>query len=390
MATPVAFAGWDFTPPGDPTRNWGVSLTSGAGYDDNFNGTTADRQAGLRLNSDIKLRMSIPLERAFVGAQYDYGITYPRDVNLGGVNQSHILSLAANYGFSPRLTLGLSENFVQSIQPGIVLGPANAPTSEQFAGTYTYDAVGGTLNYIMAPRWTLALSASWDIWRYQNPSLAIVNDHEDYSTTVSGLYLLDSRTTVGLNYQYSQTSYSSPGPNDASDGVSHTVYLSYVRRFNPRLSLQLNGGYTLQRSGNGGSTAAPSALGVLTYNYAQDSSISLNFAQSLSEASVGISREFSAQENTSVSLALNHKITTRLSTFANASYVHSSFKESVSTFSLSGQEDQLTGQVGLSYAFRDWLSGNLSYAYTRIFPTTVTAVTPYYRNQVNLGMTLTY
>jgi hypothetical protein len=390
IAGQVAFAGWDFTPPGDPNRNWGASLTSGAEYDDNLYGTENNRQSGFRLNSDIKLRASIPLERFFMGAQYDYGITYPRDLHIGGIDQAHNLSVSANYAFSPRLTLALTESLVKSLQPGIVLGPANAPVTLQFAGTYFYDAVQGTLNYALTPRWILSVSGSWDTWQYQQATIATNNDHEDYSATVSALYALDTRTTVGLNYQYTQNVFSFPGTNDALNGISHTVYLSFVRRFNPRLSLQLNGGYTIQQSGSGAMTSAPSALGGLTYNYGPNSTISLNIAESLTEATVGITQEFSAQENTSFVLEINHQITTRLKATANAAYVLSTFKESVSTFSASGQEEQLSSSLVFTYAFRDWLAGVLGYSFTRIFPSNTSFVTPYSRDQVNVGMTLTY
>ena len=69
--------------PGDPNRNWGATVTESVGYDDNFNGTESNRQAGVRFNSDVKLRANIPFERLFVGTQYDYSMSYPRDVNLG-------------------------------------------------------------------------------------------------------------------------------------------------------------------------------------------------------------------------------------------------------------------------------------------------------------------
>ena len=226
----------------------------------------------------------------------------------------------------------------------------------------------GNLNYALTPRWSLALNGNWDIWRYAVPSVASNNDREDYQMTLSALYMLDQRTTAGINYQYGQNLFTNPGTNNALNAQSHTVYLSVVRRFNPRLSLQLNGGYTIRESEDGSMSTAPSAYGSLAYNYGPDSTISLILGHALTEGSTaafGFTRQFNASENTTVALQINHRLTARLRTMVDASYVFSTFLIPVSVSSLSGQDESLTGHIGVNYAFRDWLSVGLDYYYTR-------------------------
>ena len=152
LSTRVSFAQWDFTHAGDPNRYWGVSVTESGEYDDNFNATSKKPEAGVQLNSDLKFRASVPLERFFAGMQYDYGVVYPRDVKFGGVNETHNLSLAANYTVSPRLTLNMNEAFIDSLQPELVRGqgPNSAPVTVVQAGTYIYDSVGGGLTYLLS------------------------------------------------------------------------------------------------------------------------------------------------------------------------------------------------------------------------------------------------
>jgi len=392
LAEPFAFAAWDLTKPGDPNRSWGVSLSSGAQYNDNINGTQNHPEAGVRDTSDIRFRAAVPLERLFMGLQYDYGIVYPEDIHLGNVEQTHNLSASANYIVTPRLEFGLSEAYVSSLQPGLVTGPTGAPISISNVGNYIYDAVGGSATYALTPRWTIAASGSWDIWRYETTTNAIENDHEDLSGTLSGLYGLDTRTTVGLNYQYSEDAYVHPGTNDSLDGNMNTVYLSLARRFNPRLSLTLNGGYSIRNSGDGTTSSSPSGLGSVVYNYGPDSTITLTIAESLSESSVGITRTFSAQKNTSLVLSANHRLTVRLQALADLTYTFSTFTARVagSTGSGAANEQASTAHLGLSYRFRDWLSGAADYNHNQILSSNQRVVAPYSNNQISLGMTVSY
>lgn len=397
----TTFAGWELTPPADPNRNWNTSVTAQGVYDDNFNATEKNRQSGFRLNSDIKLRATVPLERFLMGVQYDYGIVYPRDIKLGGVNETHNVNASANFSVSPQLMLGLSETYINSLQPQLVVGPAKAPINIVQAGDYIYNNLGGSLSYALTSRWTLSLSGSWDFWRYQVASIAIDNDHDDYSGTISALYALDPRTTVGINYQYAEDVFINPGLHSGLNASSDTAYLSVVRRFNPQLSATINGGYTIRKSEDGTVSTSPSAYGALVYNYGPASTLSLTVAESLSSAGLGGTRQFSAQENTSFALQASHRLTTRLHAVADLTYVDSTFTAPLSpTITVKPTEQSLTGHFGLSYAFREWLSANLDYYYFQLTVSKATiivppgipvqVVQPYDRNQVSLGMTLTY
>jgi hypothetical protein len=383
------------------------------GYDDNFNATEKNPESGVRISSDVRLRASVPLERFFVGMLYDYNVTYPQDVKLGGVNETHNLSMSANYTVSPRLALNFSENFVDSLQPELVRGPGNAPITVVQAGTYIYDSVGGGLLYSLAPRWNVSLSGSWDIWDYQSSAIASNDNHQDYSATLSALYLLDTRTTVGLNYQYGQNVFVNAGTNNGLDAVSHTLYLSVVRRFNPRLSLSVNGGYTIRTSQDGTQSTSPSAYAQFVYNYGPIDTITLTLAQALSEATVGANRQFSAQQNTSFVVQISHRLTARLRAIGDITYVYGSFVAPLGGGSTAGpiavggfgnptfigpfgggtvspNDQSLTAHLGLSYAFRNWVSAVLDYNYTELTSSDALLIQPYTRNQISTGISLTY
>jgi hypothetical protein len=395
VATPVCRAAWDFSLPGEPNRSWGVAVATGGQYDDNWNGSEFNRMSGFRYTSDLTLRAKIPWERSLLSGQYDYGLVYPRDNRLGGVDQTHTLNISGNYSPNPRLLLSLNENFVDSLQPQLVQGPSGAPTTIIQAGTYLYDQVGGSASYSLTPRWTASISGNWDIWRYEETAWATNNNHEDYSVTLSALYSVDPRTIVGVNYQYAEDAYTHPGVKNGLNAYSNTGYLSLTHQFNPRLALVLNGGYTVRNSEDGSTSTAPSAYGSLIYNYGPLDSISLIVAESLSSASVEITQSFTAQENTSLSFQLNHRFTSRLHTVVDAAYVNSSFTAQVIGQTLVPQnvtpsDQSITGHWGIGYDFRIWLSAGLDYYYTRLASSNVRLVQPYSRDQIGVRLTLAY
>jgi len=311
------------------------------------------------------------------------------------------------------LALSVNENFVNSLQPELVRSSANAPITVVQAGTYIYDTVGGGLIYTLSPRWNVSVNGSWDIWEYQASSVASNNNHQDYSGTLSALYLFDTRTTVGLNYQYGQNVYVNPGTNNGLDAVSHTLYLSVVRRFNPRLSLSLNGGYTIRNSQDGSQSTSPSAYGSLVYIYGPVSTITLTAAQSLNEATVGVNRQFSAQQNTSFVLQISHRLTARLRAIGDITYVYSSFTQPLGAGATTGpievggfqnptfigsqgggtikpNDQALTAHLGLNYAFRIWMSAVLDYNYTELVSSDAGLIQPFSRNQITTGISLIY
>ncbi len=386
--TSTGFAAWELTPAGDPSRKWATSVTLRGIYDTNFDATETKPQSGFRFGTDLRLSANLPFQRALLGLAYDYGVEYPRDVNAGGVNQTHNFSASLNYAFSPRLSLGLSENFIYSLQPQLVQTQAGVPVTISQAGTYYYDSVGGTATYILTPRWSLALNGNWDIWRYEEKATAQENDHEDYQATVSAYYALDSRTTAGVNFQYVRNEYTNPGASGGLNARSYTGFLSLARRLNPKLSLQFNGGFTYRESDAGDVTTAPSGYASVVYNYGPNSTISANVGTSLSAATVGVTRNFSASQNTSFSLRASHRVTARLQAVADGSYVYSNFKQPLQTSTLSAQEQSIAGHLGLSYAFREWLSAVADYYYTELISDLPNQA--YTRNQVSLGVSLTY
>ena len=57
---------------------------------------------------------------------------------------------------------------------------------------------------------------------------------------------------------------------------------------------------------------------------------------------------------------------------------------------LTPNEQALTAHLGLNYAFRDWVSAVLDYYYSEIVSSDAALIEPYTRDQINVGISLTY
>ena len=171
--------------------------------------------------------------------------------------------------------------------------------------------------------------------------------------------------------------------------------------------------YTIRNSQDGSQSTSPSAYGSLVYIYGPISTITLTAAQSLNEATVGVNRQFSAQQNTSFVLQISHRLTARLRAIGDITYVYSSFTQPLGAGATTGpievggfqnptfiesqgggtikpNDQTLTAHLGLNYAFRIWMSAVLDYNYTELVSSDARLIQPFSRNQITTGISLIY
>jgi hypothetical protein len=362
-----------------------VNLSVRDGYDDNINNVSTGKQDGFTTSIEPQLLLNFPQERTFFGLRYTYGATiYWSQRNR--TDQSHTADLLFSHEFSTRLVLDASDQIRRGIEPGLVELFSGVPVITRRRGDYLFNNAEASLRYSLTRRWSTSINGSWGLWRYDDAGIATTNDRDEYNTTVSALYALSSRTTVGINYQHRQVDYKDAGQGNRNS-VSHVGFLSMVRRFNPKLSLRMSGGMEFREFSDGTSQTAPSANAALTYNYGRDSSLSLGMSYSLSTTEVG---SFRSTDSLVGFLNASHRLTARLSASASASFVVSTYQNPTPGFFVTSglEEDALQLSVGLAYAFRRWLSGDMGYTYDKV--NSDVGGRSFDRNRVYAGIRLSY
>jgi hypothetical protein len=370
----------------DPSRRWSVNVSLREGYDDNVNTSSANKQGATTTAIEPQLLVNIPLETTSFGLRYTYGATY-YSTHGSTIDQSHRAELAFSHTFTSRLALSMSDNVVRGLQPELVQLTTGVPVITRIRGDYLYNDLNGTLSYALLQRWTLSVGGTWQLWRYDDLAISIANDLDQYEATLAAFYAISPRTSVGVNYQYGMVNYVNQGTAGSRNSKSNTGFLSLVRRFNPKLSLQVNGGYELRDFDDGTSESAPSVNASLSFNYAPRSAVTAGFSYQLSTTEVATYR---ATEAASLFGQINHAFTPKFNALANVAYSLFTFR-SPTPGSLLPPGLQETGfQTGLTltYEFQRWLSADLRYTYTQA--TSDLAGRSFDRNQVSMGLRFTY
>jgi hypothetical protein len=353
----------------DPTKRWAINVGLREEYDDNVFTVESGKTASSLTVFDGELLANVPREQTFVGFRYGYNAAYYWDrPGNEKVDQSHSADITFSHTFTPRLALDLSDSVRRGIEPALVEklpGPTNPSNITRRKGDFLYNIVDSSVNYSLTRRWTVSLNGDYQYWRYDDEQVRTNNDRDSFSTTASAVYGIDPRTFIGGNYQYSQNIYVFPGTNNFRNAESHFVYASFVRRFNPKLSLRINAGAQLQQSGDGNQQFAPSGNATLSYNFLPDSTLSGGFVYSLSVTDVGT---FRSAESGVLFGEVSHRVSRNLRVQLTANYTIITFSSPASMVTFSAaQEEALRAALNAYYTFNNWLRGEIGYSYERVW-----------------------
>lgn len=386
-ATGVARAIYDPYQLPDPSRRWSVNVSLREGYDDNVFTTANNKRDSLTTAVEPQLLVNVPLEQTFFGLRYTYGATYY--VNRPGdeIDQSHSADLLFSHTFSTRLTLDMQDSIRRGLSPELVEIHSGVPLITRQRGNYLYNNLGGTLSYALHRRWTLTISGTWLRWRYDDPGNAFVNDQDSYRTTVGAVYAIDPLTSVGISYQYGKVDYANPATSAVRNSDSNSGFLTFVRRFNPKLSLRVSGGMELREFVDHTTQTSPSASSSISYNYAPESAVSVGFYYQIQTTEVGTYR---STDSASLYGSINHRITPKLRASGSVAYSISTYQNPTpGSGAIPGlEEDSFRIGLGLTYSFERWLSGDLGYTYDQV--QSDFASREFTRNQVTLGVRFIY
>jgi hypothetical protein len=370
----------------DPTRRWSVNVSLREGYSDNVFTTQTNKQDSLTTSIEPTLLLNFPMERTFMGLRYGYGATYYSDRPGGKIDQYHTVDVLFSHQFNTRLTLDMKDNIRRGIEPELVESFANGPPiTTRRRGDYLYNSIDGTLVYALAQRWAASLGGVWQYWRFDETTNAVVNDRDIYQANAAIIFAVSPRTHVGVNYQLERSEF--VGTNSARNATAHTGFLSLARQFSPKLSLQANGGMEIREFDDGTSQTAPSASVTASYNYGPDSAISAGFAYQISTTEAG---GFRSTDSTSLFGSVNHRLTARLQASASIAYSISTFQNPISGSSSQAglEENAFRTGFSLTYAFRRWLSADLTYTYEELRSDVPDR--NFERNRVDLGVRFIY
>ena len=370
-------------------------------YDDNVNSTSTNRQGSFRGGVVAGLQANIPRERTFFRMRYNYAATYTPDYPASTTNahhnatdskldQAHIFDGLVSHTFSPRLVLNVSDALRRAVEPGYVDVDLTRNVQIQRRGDYLFNLASTDLDYKLSRRWTATLRGSWELWRYDEPTIATNNDRDIYTGALDVTYAVTPRTFTGVGYQHSTQTYDNPGSNDTRNSQSDIAYVSLNHAFNPQLSANSTAGIQLEEFGDGTKDTAPSVSASINYNYSRDAIASIGFRYSIAATEVGA---FRSTEAATTFARLSYKFTPKFGASANGLYSLSTFQNPVPGAFAPGStipHDESIYSLGLNlnYNFTRWCRGSLNYNYDHVISDV--ADRNLVRNRGGLTLTLFY
>jgi hypothetical protein len=375
---------------GDSSRRWAINVGFVEYYNDNINTTTANPQSGYQSHGEITFRANVPSEQTFFRMNSTYGLTYSPSQASGKTEQSAAFDGLLSHTFTPRLVASISDTMRYALEPAVSDIINGQSIRLQQSGNYLENNTAALVSYDLSRRWTMSVRGGWDFWRYESSASATNNDRDVYSAGMNLAYGLTPRTFLGAGYSYSESDYVTPGSNDLRNSTSNFGYLTFSHAFNPRLSINFNGGVQLTSLGGGTQDTSPSGDMALNYAYSRDITMSLGFRYGITTTQVG---EFRSSDTATVFGNLNYHLTPKLQAAASGLYTRSTFRNPAPFSFPPGTpipKGQDTFQVSLSltYVFNRWSSASFDYSHQETTSDFVS--NSFTQNRVGLGVSLRY
>jgi len=361
-------------------RRFGLSTSLTGGYDDNVNLTPTGSPSWYANPSAVftyqfgNPRLAMDL---IAGAGITYYFSHP-----GGRNYDPdiYLRLSLVYKASARLTFDVSAFAAYQAQPDVT----SALSANRRLGNFFRSEDNISADYRWTPRFSTITSYTFSALEYQN-STASSGDRLENHLGEQVRYLLFPTTTATAAYGIGITDYQTTGTN----AISQTLTAGLDQTFGPHLTGTFQGGLQL-RSGQ----TSPYIDAGLHYSFKSADVIWTN-GYSIEESGTGAG---SGRETFRTNLALNYRVTARISANLAISYQNGTGAQGADTgFNggvAGGAESVFDVSAEVRYAITHSLAVNAGYRHTESDQGSTSAIASqglsYTRNRYFAGLTYTF
>ena len=367
-------------PPVEPVFDLHPLVAVSEQYSDNFQLTPTNRIDNFRTTISPGLFVGIngPRTRGTVSTTLD--VTQDSINRFGDLGFFPTLSAGVTHAFDPRLSVSLTDTFTRSDNPAL----ANQFGLQQQRQTFTSN--------------TLSLSADWLLDRLATQAYYQLGTFFSTSDTVSNIAGVDVGLPLGplmtfkIGYEFS---YSTTSGATSNDSTGNLVWLSLARQLTPLNSVGISTSYSTQTldgtriwnpslfavyqlpgrlslSGSAGFGYLSSDSGGNFPMFTANISATYRLAKAVMGVAIlqGFNQTFLQAENFGVTLTrsytgtFGYALTSFIDTNLRASYSENQ-ATGVGNTSASADSKTFTGQAGLAWRLRQWLTMGLDYTYTR-------------------------
>ena len=361
-------------------RRFRLSTSLTGGYDDNVNNTPTGSPSWFASPSAVftyqfgNPRLAMDL---IAGA----GITYYFDHPDGRDYDPNIyLRLSLVYEASERLTFDVSAFASYQAQPDVT----SALSANRQLGNFFRSEDNISADYKWTPLFSTVTSYTFSALEYQNSS-ASSGDRLENQLGEHARYLLFPTTTATAGYRIGITDYQTTGHNH----INQTLTAGLDQTFGPHLIGTFQGGVQFRSE-----QTSPYIDAALHYSFTSANVIWTNH-YSIEESGTGAG---SGRETFRTNLALNYRVTARISANLAVSYQHGTGAQAAEIgFSggvAGGAENVFDVSSGVRYAITRSLAINAGYSHTELDRGSRSAIASqllsYTRNRYFAGLTFKF
>jgi Putative beta-barrel porin 2 len=359
-----------------------------ASYDDNVTPGAGAKHGSASFNPYVGLSFVNITPQTTWDVYARLGLIYYFDAPTGGnsndLNSQSRIGLNLTHRFSERLRFS-SRNFISyELEPDYSYGYA----SSRQLGEYFYWQTDNSIGF----RWTerfatyTGISVTGADYDLKN------NDRITWEAYNQFRYQLGPQSVLTGDYRYSQTT----GYDQASDSRNQYILLGLEQRFSPNTIGIIRAGAQLRSVDQGKSSTSPYVEAALNSQVTQQLSVraftrygieSYDTVRTLAGSGLV---EFDDRKTLRLGVSSEYAFSPKFSMFGGVDYIPTSFESGRQIPSVAGStvEDQkesiINAYVGASMKFTDFLTGTVSYNFTR--SASDFSNNDYNRNRISLGL----
>ncbi len=373
------------------------SVSVRAGYDDNATLASATKQGSPFATTQLGVVYNFGNPRTTISLSAGAGITYYTDrgtTNLSAPGTSDdydvngSITFALTHRATPRLTLAISAYATYQSQPDFFAFKTGAIDYSRIDQDFFVMVDKFSVIYAWTPRFSTVSSYTLGYTDYSDELLSSYQDRFDHTLGNEFRFLVWPTTTLVAEYRFGIVDYTE---NEFRNSLTHFFLGGFDHNFNPRFNVSLRGGIEVRDYEDNAATLdqdttaiSPYAEGMLTYGYAQNSSISWTNRYSLEEPDIP-----GALTRTTfrTSLAVRQGFTARIAAGVNVGYQHDNNEASLAVASF--QEDAFDLSIYARFTMNRTFAFDVGYEHTQLF-SDAALNREYSRNRIYTGVTFTF
>ena len=281
------------------------------------------------------------------------------------------LSFDLAHAVSQRLRFTNTFYVTYEVEPNFAIGASTALRN----GQYFYGYESFAVSYAWSERLSTTTSYTIDGIRYEDDSLALLEDRLSHLISQQFSYALNKNLQVVGEYRYRMTNFD----NVSNDFTSHYVLAGIDQAWSERTSTTLRAGAEFYQSDRVSQTAPYAEFG-LTHAVSQKTSAHFYSSLGFDGAQLG---DYDSRYSLRSGLTASHVVSQRLTLNGGVHHVYSDYEGNGVTVE-SMTEQQVNATAGLAYRLWNNVSLDAQYAYTLL--TSGEESREYDRNRVSLGL----